>query len=102
GRFARQAIEAGAVAVVVGRGSAIEARTVVEVEEPRRALAQAAARFHGHPERALRIVGITGTNGKTTTTWMLESIFRAAGWRAGVIGTTGVRLGDEQRASALT
>ncbi len=102
GRFARQALAAGAAAVVVGRGSAIEGRTVVEVEEPRRALAQAAARFHGHPDRALRIVGITGTNGKTTTTWMLESIFRAAGWRAGVIGTTGVRLGDEQRPSALT
>ena len=102
GRHARQALAAGAAAVVVGRGSAIEGQTVVEVAEPRRALAQAAARFHGHPERALRIVGITGTNGKTTTTWMLESIFRAAGWRAGIIGTTGVRLGDEQRPSALT
>jgi UDP-N-acetylmuramoyl-L-alanyl-D-glutamate--2,6-diaminopimelate ligase len=102
GRFAREAVAAGAAAVVVRRGSALEARTMIEVEEPRRALAQAAARFHGHPERALRIVGITGTNGKTTTTWMLESIFRAAGWRAGVIGTTGVRLGDEQRPSALT
>ena len=102
GRFARQALAAGAAAVVLRRGSAIEGRTVVEVEEPRRALAQAAARFHGHPERALQIVGITGTNGKTTTTWMLESIFRAAGWRAGVIGTTGVRLDGEQRTSALT
>ncbi len=102
GRYARQALAAGAAAVVVGRGSAIAGQTVVEVAEPRRALAQAAARFHGHPERALRIVGITGTNGKTTTTWMLESVFRAAGWRAGVIGTTGVRLGDEQRPSALT
>jgi UDP-N-acetylmuramoyl-L-alanyl-D-glutamate--2,6-diaminopimelate ligase len=102
GRYARQALAAGAAAVVVGRGSVIEGQTVIEVAEPRRALAQAAARFHGHPERALRIVGITGTNGKTTTTWMLESIFRAAGWRAGVIGTTGVRLADEQRPSALT
>ena len=102
GRYARQALAAGAAAVVVERGSTIEGRTVVEVEEPRRALAQAAARFHGHPERALRIVGVTGTNGKTTTTWMLESIFRAAGWRAGLMGTTGVRLGEERRASTLT
>ena len=102
GRYARQALAAGAAAVVVGRGSDIAGQTVVEVGEPRRALAQAAARFHGHPERSLRIVGITGTNGKTTTTWMLESIFRAAGWRTGVIGTTGVRLADEQRPSALT
>jgi UDP-N-acetylmuramoyl-L-alanyl-D-glutamate--2,6-diaminopimelate ligase len=48
------------------------------------------------------VVGVTGTNGKTTTTWMLESIFRAAGRKAGVIGTTGVRLGDERRPAALT
>ena len=101
-RFARQALGAGAVAVVVGRNTALEGGTVVEVEEPRRALAQAAARFHGHPERALRMVGVTGTNGKTTTTWMIESIVRAAGLSAGVIGTTGVRLGDERRASPLT
>jgi UDP-N-acetylmuramoyl-L-alanyl-D-glutamate--2,6-diaminopimelate ligase len=102
-RYARQALAAGATAVVVARGTVVDgATTVVEVEEPRKALAQAAARFHHHPERALRVVGVTGTNGKTTTTWMLEAIFRAAGWRAGVIGTTGVRLGDEQRPAALT
>jgi UDP-N-acetylmuramoyl-L-alanyl-D-glutamate--2,6-diaminopimelate ligase len=101
-RFARTALERGAVAVVVARGSAVEGGTVVEVEEPRRALAQAAARFHGHPERALRVVGVTGTNGKTTTTWMIESIVQAAGLVPGVIGTTGVRLADERRPSALT
>jgi UDP-N-acetylmuramoyl-L-alanyl-D-glutamate--2,6-diaminopimelate ligase len=101
-RYARQALAAGAAAVVVARGTTIDGATVVEVEEPRKALAQAAARFHGHPQRALKVVGVTGTNGKTTTTWMLESIFRAAGWRAGLIGTTGVRLGDEQRQVALT
>jgi len=101
-RFARAALERGAVAVVVARGSGVEGGTVVEVEEPRRALAQAAARFHGHPERALRVVGVTGTNGKTTTTWMMESIVRAAGLTPGLIGTTGVRLADEARASSLT
>ncbi len=101
-RYARQALAAGASAVVVSHGTAIDGATVVEVAEPRKALAQAAARFHGHPERALKVVGVTGTNGKTTTTWMLESIFRAAGWRAGVIGTTGVRLVDEQRPASLT
>ncbi|MEK7329935.1 MAG: Mur ligase family protein, partial [Candidatus Eisenbacteria bacterium] len=101
-RYARQALAAGAAAVVMARGTAVDGATVVEVEEPRKALAQAAARFHGHPERALKVVGVTGTNGKTTTTWMLESIFRAAGWRAGVIGTIGVRLADEQRPAVLT
>ncbi len=102
GRYVRQAVAAGAAAVVVARGTAAEGPTVVEVAEPRRALAQAAARFHGHPERALRVVAVTGTNGKTTTTWMLESVFRAAGWRPGVIGTTGVRIGERARPSALT
>src|SRR5436309_236431 len=88
GRYAAQAVAAGAAAVVVARGTTVAGTTVVEVEEPRRALAQAAARFHGHPERALRVIGVTGTNGKTTTTWMLEAIFAAAGLKAGVIGTT--------------
>ena len=101
-RFARQALAGGAVAVVVSPGEAIEGADVVEVEDPRRAMAQAAARFHAHPERALRVVGVTGTNGKTTTTWMMESIVRAAGLTPGVIGTTGVRLADERRPSALT
>jgi len=51
-----------------------------------------AAAVFGHPARALTIVGITGTNGKTTITYLLESVFRAAGWRPGVIGTTGMRI----------
>ena len=101
-RYARAALEAGAAAAIVARGTTLTGGTVVEVDEPRKALAQAAARFHGHPERALKVVGITGTNGKTTTTWMLEAIVRAAGLEAGVIGTTGIKIGDEHRPSPLT
>jgi UDP-N-acetylmuramoyl-L-alanyl-D-glutamate--2,6-diaminopimelate ligase len=101
-RYAHAALEAGAAAAIVARGTTLTGGTVVEVEEPRKALAQAAARFHGHPERALKVVGITGTNGKTTTTWMLEAIARAGGLRTGVIGTTGIKVGDEQRPSPLT
>ena len=102
GDYAGQALAAGAAAAVVARGTRVAGATLVEVEEPRKALAQAAARFHGHPERGLRVVGVTGTNGKTTVTWMLESVLRAAGWTTGVIGTTGVRIGDDRRAAALT
>ena len=51
-----------------------------------------AATVFGHPARDLTVVGITGTNGKTTITYLLESVFRAAGWRPGVIGTTGMRI----------
>ena len=107
--YVDQALAAGATAVVVGRSTGLRTApgagaraTIVEVEEPRRALAQAAARWHGHPSRALAVVGVTGTNGKTTTTWMLESIFLAAGRVPGVIGTTGYRLADETRPAPFT
>lgn len=69
-----------------------EGVTLVVVPEPRRALALAATALHGCPGARLPVVGVTGTNGKTTTTWMLESIATAAGMSAGVIGTTGFRV----------
>jgi UDP-N-acetylmuramoyl-L-alanyl-D-glutamate--2,6-diaminopimelate ligase len=100
--FARAAVGAGAIAVVGPRHSRVEGTINIEVDEPRLALAQAAVAFHGNPTRALRVVAVTGTNGKTTTTYLLESIFGAAGWAAGVIGTTGVRIAGETRASAFT
>ncbi len=101
-RFVRDAVAAGASAVVGPRGVEAPGVARLEVAEPRLALAQAANRLHGHPSRALRVVAVTGTNGKTTTTWMLESIFRAAGRSTGVIGTTGVRFAGRDRASAFT
>ena len=99
--FARQAVEAGAVAVVA-RALELPGIPVVRVPEPRLALAVAAARWHGEPSLALRVVAITGTNGKTTTTYLLESVFAASGWTPGVIGTTGARLGGESRPLAFT
>ncbi len=99
--FARQAATAGAVAVI-GEDQAIEGATTVAVADPRRALARAAAAFHGGPALALTVVVVTGTNGKTTTTYLLEAVFETAGWPAGVIGTTGVRLRGEARPATLT
>jgi UDP-N-acetylmuramoyl-L-alanyl-D-glutamate--2,6-diaminopimelate ligase len=106
--FVPQAFAAGAAAAVVGatppRGAAPATGDglVIEVAEPRRALAQAALAFHRHPARALQVVGVTGTNGKTTTTYLVESIFRAAGVPAGLLGTTGYRIGDETRPAPFT
>jgi len=100
--YVRQALTAGAVAAVVERDIHLPEATLVQVDETRTALAQASARFFGFPSRRMRIVGVTGTNGKTTTTFLLEAVFRAAGWTTGVIGTTGVRLGEAWRASAFT
>ncbi len=88
---AAEAVVRGARALVVERWLPID---VVQVRVPsvREAMGPVAAAFHAHPARDLRIVGVTGTNGKTTTTFLLGSIFRAHGWTPGVIGTTGVRI----------
>jgi UDP-N-acetylmuramoyl-L-alanyl-D-glutamate--2,6-diaminopimelate ligase len=88
---AAAAVSAGAVALLVERPLALgvsEAR----VASTRVALGPVAARFYGTPSRAMRCLGVTGTNGKTTTTYLLESIARAAGERVGVVGTTGARV----------
>jgi UDP-N-acetylmuramoyl-L-alanyl-D-glutamate--2,6-diaminopimelate ligase len=100
--FVRQALEGGAVAAVVDRGAPPQEGALVRVPEASRALAEAADRFHGSPSRRLRLAGVTGTNGKTTVTWMLESIFRAAGLEPGVIGTTGIRLRGVSRPNPYT
>ena len=101
-RFVDSAVEAGAAAVVTGPGVHVSGATHVEVADPRLALAQAANRLYGHPSRRLRVVAITGTNGKTTTTYLLESVFAAASLAAGVIGTTGIRIAGVTRPSAFT
>ena len=100
--YVRQALSAGAVAAVVGRDIRLPGATLVQVDEPRKALAQASAHFFGDPSRAMTVVGVTGTNGKTTTTYLLEAIFEQAGRRAGVIGTTGARLAGEVRPLSFT
>ena len=100
--FALQALERGAAAVVSEAELAAPAASQLRVADARLAMADAACRFHGHPSRAMKVVAVTGTNGKTTTTYLLESVFRAAGLRAGVIGTTGIRIDGESRPSAFT
>ena len=69
--------------------------TVVLVQDARKAMAEVAARLSGEPAKAMPVVGITGTNGKTTVTWMLESILHQAGLTCGVIGTTGHRVAGQ-------
>ena len=67
-----------------------------------RVLGPLCARFHGDPSRALRVLGVTGTNGKTTTTYLLEAIARADGDRAGVIGTVGARVDGDASSRCAT
>ena len=76
--------------------------TVVRVPDARLALAHLAAGFYRHPSRELVLVGITGTNGKTTTTYLLEAILDAAGYRAGVVGTVNYRVGSRTWPAPVT
>ena len=89
--FAGAAVEAGAAALVVERKLPYPVIQVL-VPSVREAMGPISAEFCGRPSERLTIVGVTGTNGKTTTTYLLESVFRAAGLVPGVIGTTGVRI----------
>ncbi len=98
--FLQTAWAAGAVAALVERSdlpeSALHGGTVVKLGDTRKGLALAACRFHDHPSRKLTLVGVTGTNGKTTTTYLIESVLRRAGHRVGLIGTIVYRCGGTE------
>ena len=93
-RFIPAAVESGAAAVVL-EDDAGAPRDIpwVRVADGRAAMAQVAAEFYGNPTLELPLVGITGTNGKTTTTYLIEAILAAAGQPAAVLGTISYRFG---------
>ena len=72
------------------------------VEQPRRLLGGLAARIYGEPARAMRMIGVTGTQGKTTTTLLAEGGMQAAGIKAAAVGTVGTRIAGRDVATALT
>jgi UDP-N-acetylmuramoyl-L-alanyl-D-glutamate--2,6-diaminopimelate ligase len=93
--FAQQSMERGACAVVSDQPAPVGfAHPWLEVEHGRRALSTAARNFYRHPDRHIKITAITGTNGKTTTGFLIDSILRAAGNTTALIGTVEYRLGD--------
>jgi UDP-N-acetylmuramoyl-L-alanyl-D-glutamate--2,6-diaminopimelate ligase len=113
-QFIEEAVERGAEAVVleeeiriptVGAGLALPKKgaasgapthvTMIFVPNSRQALAKISLNFYGDPSSRVRLIGITGTNGKTTTTYLLESIFKKAGCTVGVIGTINYRFGEK-------
>jgi UDP-N-acetylmuramoyl-L-alanyl-D-glutamate--2,6-diaminopimelate ligase len=100
--FAADAVARGAAVVVVQTEIASLGRPQVVVPDTRVALALASARFFGEPSRHMEVVGLTGTNGKTTTTYLLDSILRAAGRVTGVVGTIETRIGDERQPASRT
>ena len=92
-QFVDEAIERGAAVLVLEEELEVSKGTVVFVPDSRRALAKVSSNFYGDPSSRVGLIGITGTNGKTTTTYLLESIFKKAGWTVGVIGTINYRFG---------
>jgi UDP-N-acetylmuramoyl-L-alanyl-D-glutamate--2,6-diaminopimelate ligase len=107
GRFAADAVAQGAVAVLTD-ASGIEhmgadVRVPVLVHpDPRSVLGELAATVYGHPSDRLRMIGVTGTSGKTTTTYLVEAGLRSAERVAGLIGTVGIRIDGRDQPSALT
>jgi UDP-N-acetylmuramoyl-L-alanyl-D-glutamate--2,6-diaminopimelate ligase len=101
--FAADAAARGAVLVVSGSPPPVGTQVPwVVVEDARLALAELAAAFYGDPSHDLKVVGVTGTNGKTTTTYLLAAIFDAAGWRCGRIGSVGYDTGGAPRDAERT
>lgn len=101
--FVAEAVSSGARALIVETDvTAVGDVTVIKVPDTRMALARVAARFYGYPSRQMTVIGITGTNGKTTVTFLVESILKEAGYRPGVIGTIDYRFGDVRRPAPNT
>ncbi|ONI70562.1 UDP-N-acetylmuramoyl-L-alanyl-D-glutamate--2,6-diaminopimelate ligase [Actinosynnema sp. ALI-1.44] len=104
--FAAEAVSAGAVAILTDRaGAALLADVDVPVlvhKDPRGVLGSIAAWIYGEPSLRLSVLGVTGTSGKTTTTYMLDAGLRAAGQTTGLVGTVETRIAGERLASAFT
>ena len=99
--FIAQALDRGAAAIVVQRPTTAPV-PVIQVKNTRLALAALSARFYGNPSESMTMIGITGTNGKTTTAYLVEGILAAAGFRPGVIGTIATRFAGKSHPNPMT
>ncbi|MEG1358163.1 MAG: UDP-N-acetylmuramoyl-L-alanyl-D-glutamate--2,6-diaminopimelate ligase [Clostridia bacterium] len=99
--FAEQAVQNGCTALIVERFLDAELPQV-RVSNVRSAMAYVAAAFYGHPEREIRMIGVSGTKGKTTTSYLMKSILEKAGFKTGLIGTTGNMIGEKHLKSNMT
>ena len=102
-KYAAEVAEKGAAALVVEKDVEVPADvTVIKVEDTRYALALMSAAYFGYPAEKLKIVGITGTKGKTTTTYMIKSILEETGHKVGLIGTIEAIIGEKKIPAANT
>ena len=101
--YVADAIARGAVAVFADVPAPVVSPVPwVVVPDARAAMASLAAEVYGHPSRSMEVVGITGTNGKTTTAYLLRAVFEAAGKKCGLLGTVAYSIGDAQLPASRT
>src|SRR5687767_5969080 len=93
--FISNAIERGAAAILCERNGMAHPRTTkIQVPDVREALARSAAMFHGYPSAAMKVIGVTGTNGKTTVTFMVKAMLEGSGIKTGLMGTVQYEIAD--------
>ncbi len=100
--YVNDALQRGAAAFIVEKDIDVEGAAVVRVKSSRLAMPVLATNFYGNPTQKLRLVGITGTNGKTTTTYLIKSIIEANRQRTGLLGTISTQIGDKVFMSSRT
>ncbi len=101
-RYINDAIKNGASIIYTEENITYEDIPVIKVEDSRKKLAELLNKYYDYPSQKLILIGITGTNGKTTTSYILEHILKNAGIRTGVIGTLGIRIGEKHIPTDLT
>lgn len=103
-RYVPDAIARGARAVLIEADAEVQAEAiaVVRTSSPRASMPELAARLHGRPSEQLALIGVTGTNGKTTTTSLVADMVACAGYAEGLIGTNGLRIAGQDRVAKLT
>ena len=99
-KMAKQALQSGAVAVICERDLKIDGQ--IKVENTRKAHSQIASNFYENPTKSLKLIGITGTNGKTSTSFFIKNMLKAMGYKCGLIGTIENDFGDGKTDSTLT
>jgi murE/murF fusion protein len=101
-QYVEDALDRGCLAAVVEKDIKVpDGIAVFRVQDARRAYGLMAAGFYGHPGREMNLIGLTGTNGKTTTSWIIERMLREAGRRPGVIGTVNYRYTEDDGKSVV-
>jgi len=100
-KFIEDAIHRGAVAILLEKEIEV-AVTTIQVENTRTAMPQFASKFYEAPTDKLRLIGLTGTNGKTTTSYLIKSILENSGKTAGLLGTISIKIGDKEIESSRT